>query len=711
MKAKVDKILTELVIRLDRKWQFHGLSGNKVKIKGLIPSSRNKQKESTSQLSDLILGKEIEVYQALFVSGGTLSAIVKYNNIFIQNYFEERKVSIPPTSRLVHPEESRKLTRVLGGIPDSHWKNPIANLELNLAPFLGNISYPTKVWEKDYDELKKVSDALYSNSHHNKSEIDRWFSKFLTDKRREAPVLIVGEVGIGKSWLLSNKLMSLPQEKYHVVIIDLRNNQKGNVLLDSLNLELNEYLNYYIKDLSWIYPDFMSIFGEDFDPTNQGQKQLMQQAAAQLPLWEKNRRRLRYYSQPGSPDLIIAFDNIDHYTVEEQENVVELCRQIYGSKCGIRAIFAIRPTTMTLKNRLEIFFGDQLSKSIHLRSPNIYEVLTKRLTTNYKGDTWDINDNIPNINMSWSKLLSIYRTSDNAWGLAGFIRSLCTTISTTPADSEASISPYIIAEHEQEVHTKYDLRHYLRLFRRVIRSDWLQDLENIKQTYFGIQALMLRGDEPMSESESYLFNLFDNEEPLYPGNALIRYRVLEYCVTLQDRSEEVFNNYFMSLGYDTTMVCQVVKMFESAGLIETTYHDETKKMPKKSVLTIPGRRHLEIVTNLWYIICAKTGMYIYDDFILYNHEAIEQAKEYVRSERTLDYYGKHGWVPEDKLISYLAHEETLEEIRVGEFQQMHTEWAGQVSNWLKDKSYPSTNIYYSYNVQIHNWRRHRSGHH
>lgn len=705
MKYKVIKVASELVIQLDRRWNYRNLTGSHIKIKGLLPATTLERKGEIKKLKDLVLNKEIEIVQPLFVSDGTLSALIKFEDKFIQDYFEYRRIPVP-ASRLMRPEETRNIGKILGGIPTPQWKNPIAQLPIAKSPFLGNITYPVRPWDKDFHELKTIADYLYTDSHYNKPDIDRWFNKFLSDRRREAPVLVVGEVGIGKSWMLAHKLMNLPQEKYHVIVFDLRNMYRGERLEKSLEYELNEYLNYYINDINWIYPDFMSLYGKNFNPEDPEILKAMQARAASLDVWELNRRRLRYYGFPGSPDLIIAFDNIDHYTPNEQEKVVQVCRQLYGCKCGVRALFAIRPTTMTLKNRMEVFFGDSLPKSLHLRSPNVFSVLEKRFSINNKGEKLNLSDPIKDTDISWGKFLEMYRNSDCRWGLASFLMGLCSTMPMAHSQTNEDGSP-ICEENDPEIHTKYDLRHYLRVFRRISRSSWLQDLKNIKITYYGIQALMLRTDEPMTESESYLFNLFDNEEPLHAGNAMIRYRVLEYADIMKDMDEDIFNTYFLCMGYSPDVALEIMKMFESAGLIEITYFDEEKTKAKKIILTIPGRRQLEVVTNLWYIICAKTGMNIYMDYVQYGEQAKKSAGEFVRSPRILEYYGTHGWVPEEKFMEYLAHEESLEEHRIGEYQEFHPEQAQLVSNWMKNRSKPFLNIYFSYQVQLNNWQKSR----
>jgi len=236
MKVKVKRVISELIIQLDKRWNYRNMKGSVVKIKGLLPCEKSQQEEAVKTLEKLILNKEIHIYQPLFVSGGTLSAILKIDDKFIQDFFPDRKIKILTPTRTLGPEEQRSTKKVLGRIPEKSWKNPIFNLAPDKSPHMDNMSYPIKPWEKDFKELIMAANALYSDSHSNKKEIDRWFNKVMTDFRREAPVLIEGEVGIGKSWMIANRLMNLPKDRYHVVILDLRNMPTGEKLEHALDL-------------------------------------------------------------------------------------------------------------------------------------------------------------------------------------------------------------------------------------------------------------------------------------------------------------------------------------------------------------------------------------------------------------------------------------------------------------------------------------------
>jgi hypothetical protein len=127
------------------------------------------------------------------------------------------------------------------------------------------------------------------------------------------------------------------------------------------------------------------------------------------------------------------------------------------------------------------------------------------------------------------------------------------------------------------------------------------------------------------------------------------------------------------------------------------------------MLTIPGERHFEIVTDLWYIICIKTGMNIYEHLILYRDEARNCASEFIRSKDTLDYYSTHGWVSEENFFGFIARQELLESERIALFVRENPDRAVLIKNLTTYLSSPSENMVEGYRNQLEWWRRAREG--
>lgn len=706
METIVTKVLSDLVIKVEVIWTYYGQKGRLIKIAGLLPSDFNNRKSDIELLRTLLTGKKITINKVLYSTSNTLIAFVNFNGKPLQSYFTEREIPDLEPSRFTDPDEKRPITKIVSGIISS-WKNPLRySPQIDALPCFDNIKYPVKPWEPSYQETKELADALFSPTHSNKQEIDRWVDHFLDSPQREAPFIIAGDVGIGKSWFLAERLMRLPQESYHKIIIDLRYTMRAEDLSEAMQDEILEFLNHYIKGVDWLIPDFESILGKDFDINNDQIKRIMHQKAIEyltLPPLRYLRKKIRYYSLPNTPDLIVVFDNIDHFDDTELLTILDMCRRIIGYVDGVKVIMAIRPSTILPKARTGVSLGDSSVHHVVLKSPNIYDVLCKRFSTNTSGVHLDINRKITQTSMSYSQLLTIYKKSDHIFGLARLLKELCYTDSIPSPEDIFSMTQ----ENINLYNDSFDLRHYLKLFRTVVRSNNLMSLENIGKIYYGIHALVLKSNEPMSESKSYLFNLFDNELPDMRGNALIRYRVLEYCKKFKDLSEGTFDLFFDGLGYGANIARNLISVFAEAGLVSVKTVENTtgKVIPIRAEITTAGERHLEIITSLWYIICVKTGMNIYSDYILYGDEAKDQASQFVSNKAIVDDFARRGWVPEKKFIRFLMNQEYLEYKRVGQYCETHPDFQQVLVNFVSQLDSPAHNIHFSYHQQIINWNK------
>ncbi len=684
----VKAVISGNIIEVDKRWNFYGMQGSAIKIAGLLPPKDKKQSDKyKKELSSLILQQTITIDQSLYVTDKMLSATIKVKGTLVQNYFPERKIPPPIPSRLYNPNEKMRIEKVLSGIP-TNWENPIASTDIDDSPFFGSIKYPTKPWDATYEENKKLVRALYSETHENKEELDKWFKNLLVYPQRETPTILAGEPGVGKSWYIANQLMSLPDDKYHKIVVDLRFTNRGDELKESIEEEIDNHLMHFIKDLTWLYDYFQSIYSKDFDPENQKIKEQMRDYALKLPRSEFIKKRLQYYNSTKTPELIIIFDNLDHFNEKEQTIVSDICRRVLGNSPGVRAAMIKRPTTRLAKSKVGLD-GDAVRIHVVLKSPNIIDVIKKRMSINKNGKTLDTHKKLPGTSMSLNDIFEKYEKSDSIWGSARLIGDLC---SSDPIRKKMKNS-------------SYDLRHYLRLFRHFVRSDNLRSFDNIDKVYYAISTLMLKQEDSFNESNAFIFNLFDNEHPEQPGNALIRYRVLEYCNLFNDLGD-IFDEYIKALGCNVEMARYIIELFEDTGLIKV-FSIENKETPLhiSAKLTIAGRCHLELIRNLWYIICIKTGMNIDADCILYDEEARVKATEIIRAEKVLSFYSKHGWVPEEMFIKFINMQEFLESKRIGNYQAENEETKVQIGHMIGQTGSPSDIIHWSYHEQISSWKK------
>ena len=303
----------------------------------------------------------------------------------------------------------------------------------------------------------------------------------------------------------------------------------------------------------------------------------------------------------------------------------------------------------------------------------------------------DMYETIPNTNTSTSDILNNYFRANSYFGTSSLVHDLCSS----------NIVQFKYRMDYKKNNDTVDLRHYIRLFREILRSNCLEDLKNISKEYYAIHALLLPSAERHRERFSYIFNLFDNHEKNGVGNALIRYRVLEYFNKFHDAGE-LFETFMSGMGYSPNRVYTILKYFIDSGLIEI-FIDENGK---NGYLTISGKRHLEIIGNLWYIICIKTGMYIYRDLILTGSEARDKASEFISSEALLGFYSNHGWVSEDGFIEYLQNEEILERERIDRNLKDYNLFVNYRDMYDKLES-PSLIIYYDIKYQLSRWNDRR----
>lgn len=240
-------------------------------------------------------------------------------------------------------------------------------------------------------------------------------------------------------------------------------------------------------------------------------------------------------------------------------------------------------------------------------------------------------------------------------------------------------------------------------------SDVICNFQNICNEYYAVHALMLRPGDPLLPQSAYLFNLFDNDLPDTPGNALIRYRVLEHFHSETDVGA-LFEAYFTALGPGPRIAREVLGSFIAAGLLlpDMVIDPTTGNEIMRSVsVTCAGRRHFAITRNLWYGICVKTGMHIEPEFIKRGDEARQAAHDEVgiQNEALLEFYASHGWVSEKDFLEFISKQEALESRRIGDFQADHPAMLNQIGTLLEQRGSPSEILGELYGEQLYYWRR------
>jgi len=418
-------------------------------------------------------------------------------------------------------------------------------------------------------------------------------------------------------------------------------------------------------------------------------------AADPATLADYNDVRLGCYDNQGRR-LFVIVDNVDNYDEDEQMLIFEfITRTLLGHE-AVRVVVPLRPTSQLLINRMGQGL-DIISTGIDLHSPSPKHLLERMCSRSINGRELSLDNELPGATITWRKLLDEYLISDSA----ALLRDLCS--------SEPDIPPPTYKYRAAVKRRRYDCRHYIRLFRRLLMSDTLRTYSNICSEYYAVQALMLHAGEPMLPQSAFMLNLFDNDLPDNAGNALVRYRVLEYFHTNTDIGP-LFDAYFRALLSSPRVARDVLDVFTGAGLIRPDFVVDSvsqKQVMRSAKVTCAGRRHYAVVRNLWYGICAKTGMHVEPTMIKRGDDAQQAARDEagIESRSLLDFYGSNGWVSDKEFIEFLYKQEDLEARRIGEFQENEPGLLPQVAGLLENRSSAADILSQEYGEQMENWRR------
>lgn len=708
MKTTVEKILTPCIIQVSDAWQFHGVSGTVIRMVGIRGVPQAERVNTVSEMGKILLGKQVAIVEKWFVQGRILHAIIHFQEKPISELFPDRRTYAIEPSRKLSPYDQIPLLRVSGGLPSS-WQNPLSRaMDLDTVPYFGEVQSPTKEWNPDYNEQKTLADALYC---HERDGIDNQEARFrlFFESPTTTTLVIFGHCGIGKTWFAIHNIVEHRPKNTDFAYIDLRGRPKGAELSIAIHRELGRFLDQYINNspdpiaalAHYLVPIVRPLFrGKDFDAKGKPEREKMEEAYLKIAsdpsnLADYNDVRLGYYDNSGKK-LFVVVDNVDNYTEDEQLTVFEYVKRTLLGHEGVRVIIPLRPTSRVFINRLEQA-SDIIFMTTDLTSPSVEHLLKRRLSRSIHGKALDLNAKLPGTEKSWSKLLYEYLKSDSA----SLLRDLCSI--------ETDIPPMNYRYRTFIGNRRYDCRHYIRLFRRLLTSNVIDDFENINSEYYAVHALMLRPGEPMEPQSAFLINLFDNDLPDKPGNALVRYRVLEYFHNNAD-SGALFNAYFRALGPGLSVVRAVTDLFITGGFLvpEFVVDPNTGKQIECAVsISWAGRRHFAVVRNLWYGICVKTGMHVEPGMIKRGDEAKQAAWEEVgvESRCLLDFYAGHGWVSDKDFIEFLFKQEDLESRRIGEIQADSPEHLQVIAGLVEGRSSPAEILREMYGEQLYYWRK------
>lgn len=674
---KINRIVDSCIFHASEEWSYLGMRARKIRIAGLLPADSEHLPRVLRKMENNLVGKSFLIAAHHFIeSGPILVADVDIAGVDLRDFFGDRLLPHTPRSRVLDPEDTRLVRRVRSTKSRS-WNNPLSAVALEQRPSLGNLRFPPEPWLQHYrEELRRVM-SLFCDARAEREADQGGVTKFLTERSHPTMVL-VGDCGCGKSWFIRHSLAHHPPPDTDVGLIDVSSFSKAGEprlanFAERLQLKLAEILGEFVNKRPGglmtalryhLEREARGIFGDQpfENPETQAWcRQYLVELAKLANLTAYNALRLQSYGYTDR-DLVLVIDNVDaFYKTDEQAQVFEATLENIARTDGVYIIMPMRPSTEFLAKRRSTLLQHQIF-SLHLSPIDTTRMLNQRLTTSPTGsDLRHVRVRDGAREWTFLEVLNKYIGSDSS----AIIRDLA----------------------------QGDLRHYIRLFRRLFYSNELNGLANIGKEYHCLGALMLKPGEGFREDMSFVLNVFDNEHPQEIGNALIRWRVLEYFLRGHRQCEgEFFEYYYRRLGYDLVRVRAVIELWNDAGVLDLF----PKRLGGEAVPTPCAAAYEMLVHNLWYCIAIKSGMHIDATYILIAGTAKAAARQY-----RIDVSGVGEWVSDAGFLEFLADEETLEEARLaafpGKIADLEVKCRAQGPQSIHQR------LWFSYTYQVRKW--------
>lgn len=646
MNYKIDRVVSSTTITITPNWKKGDFEGNRLRIAGVRTFLDPFGKDLAAQdLRVALEGKRVSIISMYYVeSGNTLVAQIDVEGQNLGTLFQNR-FDIPlPRIRMMELGDTKTIRAIEGG-RDSIWSNPLRMLDLTRRPCIGGFPYPVpgdpefKANPHTLGNLTEKANAIYSTARVNRVEDDKAIDDFL-GKREEKMLVLFGDGGIGKSWFVRHYLRKNPPPDMDVAFIDVINYPRNSPehfqarLDDELSQILAGYvdarpgglrnaLRFHFENLAkGIFPELQY----DDAPVRKWVQDRLTEYSSIAQIHRLNELRLKSYAH-NQRDLLIVIDNLDAFNQTEQDTLIEDIVKPAISGLRIFMIVSLRRTSMYFNKKLGAALT-RIPREHELSQLDMREMIRKRFLMSETLVRIADNPLDNDSTLTFGKLFDdIYATS----AAEQLITELC----------------------------QGDARHYIRLFRRHIFSNKLNDFRNVGKEYFCISTLMFWGENKFDNETTFILNFFDNGHPSEIGNALIRWRVFEFFEIFGEhgcsRKDDFFCYYFQRLGYNLQRVEEILDVFREAGILEL-YETRGQVSGK---LTNCGKRYSHLVESLWYCIVIKTGMNMYEDLILKGVDAQKEAEKMGVSIPR----GKE-WVSDENFLAFIQAEEEAEQAQV-----------------------------------------------
>ncbi|HUA21870.1 MAG TPA: hypothetical protein VMB25_24160 [Bryobacteraceae bacterium] len=502
------------------------------------------------------------------------------------------------------PDITRRLT----------WRNPLS--DFTPRPYLECPVFPNARGSEPDRKASEVLARFYTSERAHGEDDGPKLRNFIRNPEKQVFV-IWGDIGIGKSWFVRYQLASLMKESkgafYYGVVDMLRaSTQDARQQLEHQIIEvLEDYFKNALGGLSKglkPYADHKasSTYTDRASDEFRAESNRILQESLALRNSERADCLLDAIEVADGPPLYIAVDNLDHAVGEDQHLLTDLvARKLHNAK--IYLIFSLRASSRILLDDAKILgFFEKIE--MHLSAVNFAAMLRPRFTFAKNGEdlkhiTLPLTNRDGDETITFPELLQMFVESE-----AGeFVLDLAGTNS----------------------------RKLLDFVSRVLYSNQLGGIRNIAEPESCIATLLMLDQARFDPELSYILNLFDNNEPNVPGNALIRFRVLEFLnqsgeVSLQEKR---LSDYFKSLGYlPEKRIKEVIATFVGAGLAQTNPPRTADNIRESSFHQIgmislvknnAAQYFEKLLKSPWYFICVKSDTCVPESLIRTDQDGLE----------------------------------------------------------------------------------------
>ena len=549
---------------------------------------------------------------------------------------------------------------------------------------LRNISYsnPIEIYSGVDKERLALSRSLFIQNLDNRNVLNVEFGRFLNDSRNpEGAFAVRAPAGVGKSWWLCDRLSHIIEfsgDIFKIVYIDGSTGRLDR-LVDSIDFAFCEQVSKFLTRpalLDWLVENEHS---EKFDKENFRHMESRQLYLSDITSNYGIRREyyMKYFSH-SELKLIVALDNIERFSDDEIKMIFLKLGERFEKHRNVYLVIPVRPSTLENSSRMS-----KQAMTIHhisdLNSPSLRETAYKRITVSEDGG----ERNIDKVSLGQGHTLKdvvddIFDTVDNRVkrSVGSFLTNLC--------------------QYGDETNPRADVRYFIRLFRNLLSSKRVPSLKQYSDIYYATEALMTSGDGSPEDSKSFLINLFsDPFSGVAVSKPLSRFRTLEFIHIYSPNIVEL-RKFFRLMKYQKSLYRKILEQLIDTGLIVAPVSGEEEESRVQSFgpeslgayrTDAPGRVHLSLVNNLWYMIMCKTNCRVYTDSAIFGTRAAQKAMEDGLGSVFQDHFKAVGWIPDDHFIKFLRNEEYLEVRRFSSIKNANDqEWVTKIYSKLQTPS-------------------------